>query len=293
MRNVVGGDVPLDAEQAVTADQASVTPGYFTTIGLPLAAGREFTEQDTAATEHGAVVNESLARALFGARNPIGERIGLQHVAIDTIVVGVAKDTKASLRQPPAPAMFTPLTQDSSPQMTVVVRTRSGQPLNVRTVQALVTRIDSTVPVTEPATMEQRLADTLSRDRILAVLSAAFAGLAVLLCGLGLFGLMNFHVATRQREMGIRMALGAARRSIQWNVVREAMVVVVAGAPIGLAAYLASSRVLGSFLFDLSPTDVPTVAAAAFMMVLVAVAASVIPARRATRLDPAVVLRRE
>ena len=141
--------------------------------------------------------------------------------------------------------------------------------------------------------MEQRIADTLSRDRILALLSSAFAGLAALLCGLGLFGMMNFHVATRQREIGIRMALGADRRSIQWNVVREAVFVILAGAPPGLAAYFASSRVIGSFLFDLSPTDVPTVAAAACLLVLVALAASFIPARCATHLDPAVVLRRE
>ena len=291
--NVVGGHVPLNAEQAVTADEVSVTPGYFATIGLRLVRGREFTDQDTAGTERVAVVNESLARALFGDRNPIGERIGLQHVAIDTIVVGVARATKASLRQPPGPAMFSPLAQHASPRMAVVIRTKSGRPLNVRTVRTLVTRIDSTVPVTEPATMAQRMADTLSRDRILAVLSSAFAGLAALLCGLGLFGMMNFHVATRQREMGIRMALGAEPRSIQWNVVREAVVVIVAGAPLGLAAYLASSRVVGSFLFDLSPTDVPTVAAAACLLVLVALAASVIPARRATHLDPAVILRRD
>jgi putative ABC transport system permease protein len=177
--------------------------------------------------------------------------------------------------------------------MTVVVRTRNGRPLDLRAVRSVVNRIDSTVPVTDLATMEQRIADTLSRDRILALLSSAFAGLAALLCGLGLFGMMNFHVATRQREMGIRLALGAERRSIQWIVVREAVFVIVAGVPVGLAAYLASSRVVGSFLFDLSPTDVPTVAAAAVMLGLVALAASLIPARRATHLDPAVILRRE
>jgi ABC-type antimicrobial peptide transport system permease subunit len=147
--------------------------------------------------------------------------------------------------------------------------------------------------VTDLATMEQRIANTLSRDRILAGLSSAFAGLAALPCGLGLFGMMNFHVATRQRELGIRLVLGAERRSIQWNVVREAVLVIVVGAPVGLAAYLASSRVVGSFLFELSPTDVPTVAAAACMLVLVALAASFVPARRATHLDPAVILRRE
>ncbi len=177
--------------------------------------------------------------------------------------------------------------------MTVVIRTKSGRPLDMTTVRAMVNRIDSTVPVTELATMEHRIGDMLSRDRILAGLSSAFAGLAALLCGLGLFGMMNFHVATRQREMGIRMALGAERQSIQWNVVREAVFVIVGGAPVGLAAYIASSRVIGSFLFDLSPTDVPTVAAAACMLVLVALAASFVPAMRATRLDPAVVLRRE
>jgi predicted permease len=291
--SVAGGNVPLNAEKAAPAAEVSVTPGYFRTIGLPLVRGREFTEQDTSGTERVAVINQSLARALFGDRNPIGERIGLKDVALDTTVVGVVKDTKASLRQPPEPAMFTPLAQHAVPSMTVVVRTRSGRPFDLPTVRALVNRIDSTVAVTDLATMEQRIADTLSRDRILALLSSAFAGLAALLCGLGLFGMMNFHVATRQREMGIRMALGAERRSIQWNVVREAVFVIVAGAPVGLAAYIASSRVIGSFLFDLSPTDVPTVAAAACMLALVALAASFIPARRATHLDPAVILRRE
>ena len=291
--NVVGGNVPLNADRAVSADVVTVTPGYFRTVGLPLVRGREFTEQDTAGAERVAVVNESLARALFGDRNPIGERIGGQYVALDTTVVGVVKDTKASLRQPPEPAMFNPLAQHAVSWMTVVVRTKSGRPLDMPTVRALVNRIDSTVPVTDLATMEQRIADMLSRDRILAGLSSAFAGLAALLCGLGLFGMMNFHVATRQREMGIRLALGADRRSIQWNVVREAVFVILAGAPVGLAAYIASSRVIGTFLFDLSPTDVPTVAASACMLALVALAASVIPARRATRLDPAIVLRRE
>lgn len=291
--NIVGGNVPLNAERAVTAGQVSVTPGYFRTIGLPLVRGREFTEQDTLGTERVAVVNESLARALFGDRNPLDERIGGQYMALDTTVVGIVKDTKASHRQPPEPAMFTPLAQHAVSWMTVVVRTKSGRPLDLLTVRALVKRIDATVPVTDLGTMEQRIDDMLSRDRILALLSSAFAGLAALLCGVGLFAMMNFHVATRQREMGIRMALGAERRSIQWNVMREAVFVIVAGAPVGLAAYIASSRVIGSFLFDLSPTDVPTVATAACMLVVVALVAAFIPARRATHLDPTVVLRRE
>lgn len=290
---VVGGDVPVNAEKAVSAGIVSVTPRYFRTIELPLVRGREFSEQDGAGAEPVAVVNESLARALFDGRNPIGEKIGPQYVALDRTVVGVVRDTKESLRQRPQPAMYVPVAQQAVPSMTVVVRTKTGRPLDTRTVRAVVNRIDSTAPMTDLATMEQLIGRTLSRDRILALLSSAFAGLAALLCGLGLFGMMVVHVATREREMGIRLALGAERRSIQWNVVREAVGVFVVGGPVGLGAYLVSSRLIGSFLFELSPTDVPTVAAAACMLVLVGIAASFIPARRATHLDPAVILRRE
>ena len=290
---VAGGNVPLNAEKAVMAGEVSVTPGYFRTIGLPVVRGREFDEQDTGGTERVAVVNESLARALFGDRNAIGEKVGLQHVALDRTVVGVVRDTKESLRRPPEPAMYVPLAQQPVPSMTVVVRTRSGRPLDAATVRAVVNRIDTTTPVSDVNTMERLIDGMLSRDRILAQLSSAFAGLAALLCGLGLFGMMNFHAATRQRELGIRLALGAERRSIQWIVVREAAFVILAGAPVGLAAYFASSHVVGSFLFELSPTDAPTVAAAACMLVVVALAAAFVPARRATLLDPAVILRRE
>lgn len=176
---VVGGNVPLNAEP-VSAGDVSVTPGYFRTVGLLLVRGREFTEQDTAGTGRVAVVNESLARALFGDKSPIGERIGAPYVAQDTTVVGVVKDTKASLRQSAEPAMFTPLPQRAVPTMKVLVRTKSGRPLDMPAVRALVNRIDSTAPVTDLATMERRIDDMLSRDRILALLSSAFAGLAAL-----------------------------------------------------------------------------------------------------------------
>ena len=290
---IVGGNVPVDAEKPVTASEISATPGYFRTVGLRLSRGREFSEHDTAGAERVAIISESLSRALFGDRDPVGERIGFQYVALDTIVVGVARDTRASLRQPPEPAVYFPLAQHPVSAITLVARTATGRPLDLTTVRAVAKTVDATAAVTDLATMEQRIRDTLSRDRILALLSSAFAALAALLCGLGLFAMMNFHVATRQREMGIRIVLGAERRRLLWQVEREAVVVLAAGAPLGLAAYLASSRVMGSFLFNLSATDAPTVAAAACLLVLVALAASFLPARRATRLDPAVVLRRE
>lgn len=289
----MGGNVPLNSEKAVEAAEVTITPGYFRTIELPVVRGRDFNDRDTAGSERVAVINESLARSLFGARDPLGERIGLQHMALNTVVVGIVRDTKESLRRPVEPSMYLPLAQQEAGAMTVVVRTRSGRAVEMPTVRTVVNRIDPTASVADLATMRQLIDESLSRDRILALLSSAFAGLAALLCGLGLFGMMNFHVATRQRELGIRLALGAERRAVRWNVVREAVFVIAAGAPIGLVAYFASSRAVGSVLFNLSPTDLPTVAAATAMLLLVALGASVVPARSATRLDPAEVLRQQ
>ncbi len=162
---VVGGDVPVNAEKAISAGAVSITPGYFRTVGLPVVRGREFTELDTAGTEGVALVNESLARALFGERNPIGERVGLQYVALDRTVVGVVRDAKESLRRPPQPAMYVPLAQQPMSSMTIVLRTRSGRPLDVATVRSAARHIESTAVVNELATMQQLIDDTFSRDR--------------------------------------------------------------------------------------------------------------------------------
>lgn len=128
---------------------------------------------------------------------------------------------------------------------------------------------------------------------MLALLSSAIGGLAAFLCGMGLVGIMNYRVANRAREIGICVALGAAARSVQWLIVREALIVMAIGIPIGLAAYVASSRVIGSLLFQLSPTDVRTLAIGVGLLALVTLAAAFVPARRATRLDPALTFRRE
>jgi predicted permease len=289
----VGGHVPLNAEKAVLVDEVSVTPGFFSTIGMPVIRGRDLGAEDVGGAQHVAVINESLARALFGDEDPLGQMIGGQYQALDTRVVGIVKDARAGVRQPAFPAMYEPWAQHPLAWASVVVRTRDDRTLDVATIQRVAARVDPSMPITRVATLDALIADTLARDRMLALLSSAIGGLAAFLCGLGLYGIMNYRVANRAREIGIRVALGAAARSVQWLIVREAIVVMAIGIPIGLAAYVASSRVLGSLLFQLSPTDRTTLAGGVCLLAIVTVAAAFVPARRAARVDPAVTLRRE
>ena len=290
---VVGGRLPVDAETALMAGSVSVTPGYFAALGVPIIHGRDFAEADTDASPRVAIVNESLAKALFDDRNPVGQMIGLRYQSLDRRIVGVVKDTRTGVRTPPEPAMYLPWLQQPLRWALVVVRTPRDGMLDVSSVREVAARIDPAMPVTSFSTMTGMVAASLARDRMLALLSLAIGGLGALLCGLGLLGLMNYQVATRAREIGVRLALGAGARAIQWLVVRDALVVTLVGAPIGLAAYFASSHVLQSIVFGVSSTDVWTPTSGAVVLALVTVAAAWIPAHRAMTLDPAVALRRE
>jgi ABC-type antimicrobial peptide transport system permease subunit len=174
----------------------------------------------------------------------------------------------------------------------MVIRTaREGQ-LDLSLVRQIAARIDKSMAITEFSTLNGMVASSLARDRALALLSAATGGLAAFLCGLGLFGLMDYWVTARAREIGVRLALGASPRSIQWLMVREALVVTLIGAAIGLPVYLTASRMLGAILFAVSPIDPAALASGPAVLALVTVAASWIPTRQAMRLDPAETLRR-
>jgi predicted permease len=289
----VGGHVPLNAANAVLVDEVAVTPGFFSTIGVPVIRGRDLSAEDVAGGQSVAVINQSLARALFGDEDPLGQMIGGQYQALDTRVVGIVNDARAGVRQPASPAMYEPWAQHPHAWASVVVRTRDDRTLDVPTIKGVVARIDPSMPMTRVSTLDDLISDTLARDRMLALLSSGIGGVALFLCGLGLFGIMNYRVASRAREIGIRVALGAAARSVQWLIVREAIVVVAIGIPIGLAGFVASSRVIGSLLYQLSPTDATTLASGVCLLAIVTVAAAFVPARHATQLDPAITLRRE
>jgi predicted permease len=289
---VVGGSVPADTEKPVVATVGSAMAGYFDAIGLPIVRGREFDEQDVTEAPRVAVISESLARMLFGDAEPIGQMIGWQYGALDIRVVGVITDTRTGVRRPAEPAVYFPWTQKPSSWAVVVVRTaREGQ-LDLSSVRQIAARIDKSVAITEFSTLNDMVASSLARDRALALLSAGTGLLAAFLCGLGLFGLMNYSVIARTPEIGIRLALGASARSIQCLVVREALVVTLGGAAIGLAVYVAASRMFGAILFGVSPIDPAALASGPGVLALVTVAASWMPARQAMRLDPAETLRR-
>jgi predicted permease len=289
----VGGHVPLNAANAVLVDEVAVTSGFFSTVGMPVIRGRDLSPDDVAGGPRVAVINESLAHALFGDEDPLGQMIGGQYQSLDTRVVGIVKDARAGVRQPASPAMYKPWAQQPRGWASIIVRTRDDRTLDVPTIKGVVARVDPSMPMTRVSTLDDRISDTLARDRMLALLSSAIGGLAAFLCGLGLFGIMNYRVANRAREIGIRVALGAAARSVQWLIVREAIVVVAIGIPIGLAGFVASGKLIGSLLYQLSPTDATTLASGVCLLAIVTVAAAFVPARRATQLDPAITLRRE
>jgi predicted permease len=272
-----------------------VGPDYFGTIGMPLIAGRDFSGQDVPGAEKVAVVNEALVSALFGDNKAIGQIVSCEEdMPADTRIVGITKDAKAGPRADARPTIYLPSFQrPGSATMNVVARMTGGDTLSAGSVRSVLKRLDPSVVSSEPRAVGDYIAEGLLRDRMLATLSAFFAVLALVLTGIGLFGLTSFAVARRAHEIGVRLALGAARRSIVWLVVREVAMLTLIGGAIGLAVYVSASRTVGSFLFGLSATDPPTVAAATIVLAAVALSAGFIPVWRATHLDPALTLRTE
>ncbi len=274
----------------------SVGPGYFSTMGVPLLAGREFTPQDTATAAQVAIVNETTARYFFGNENPLGHRFGFGRSQATTIeIVGVVKDTRSlDLRNKPVRFVYLPYQQ--SPQlggMTFYARAASGVPSPVTAIRQAVRLVDSNLPLYDMKTMETQVDESLFIDRMVAALSIAFGLLATMLAALGLYGVMSYAVARRTREIGIRMALGAERRRVLWLVLREVATLAGIGIVVGLLAALIVTRRLQSQLYGLSASDAVTLAGATAILSIVALLAGYLPARRATAIDPMIALRTE
>jgi len=282
-------------EKRISTEGFHVGPDYFRTIGMPLVASRDFSAQDVSGVEKVAVVNEALVSALFGDGKAIGQLVSFEEgMPADTRVVGIAKDAKAGPRAAAHPTIYLPCFQRPGPAaMNVMARMTGGETLSAGTVRSLLKRVDPSVAASEPRAIADIIAEGLLRDRMLATLSGFSAALALVLTGIGLFGLTSFGVARRAHEIGVRLALGAARSSIVWLVVREVAVLTLVGGALGLAAYIAANRAVGAFLFGLSATDPATVAAAAVVLAAIALAAGFVPAWRAVHLDPALMLRNE
>jgi len=281
-----------------------IAPDYFRTMGIPLVLGREFTERDGADAPLVGIVNETFAKYYFGSENPIGRRFGWRVLnnpgAIE--IVGVVKDSlHGTMREGTTKDneirrfVYTPLQQSSElTGMTVYVRGERGRESDqIQRLREAVRKRDAGLPIYDVATMDQTIDEAVVTERMLAVLSAAFGLLATLLAAVGLYGLMSYTVARRTREIGIRIALGAERRTVVWLVLREVVVLVAIGLAIGVPAALGLSRLVSSQLFGLSARDPLTLMLAVAVLAIVGAAAGYLPARRAASVEPVRALRYE
>jgi putative ABC transport system permease protein len=273
-----------------------IQPGYFRAMGIPLVMGRDFDANDAGGTALVIIVNESLARAHFPGENPIGKHLTLESWSffgrLTLEIVGVARDVAhRGLTTPPVLLTYLPLGQHPYNAADVVVRTE-GNPLDfVSAVRATLRSLDPNIPISDIQILEGRIARSLAQDRFTALLLGVFSGLALLLAAGGLYGVLSYAVARRTHELGIRLVMGASVGDMLRLVLGHGMAVALAGIAIGMAGALALTRVVASLLFGVTPTDPPTFAAVTLLLVLVALVACWLPARRATRCDPIAALR--
>jgi len=273
-----------------------VTPHYFETLGIRLVAGRAIDETDRAGAAPVMVLSETAARTLFGGANPLGRMVSGSYTfqgKSAAQVVGVAHDVRFGPRDPYAFQIYLPFSQSQFPMTEALLRT-AGDPASMAgSVRAAIQDLDATVAVGAVATLQQKIDSGLVHERMMALLSACFGLLALVLTSVGVYGVIVYAVERRTREIGIRLALGAARRQVAAMLLRELGLLVLASLMLGIAATLAATRTIQTLLYGIAASDFVTVAAAALALALVAALAAWIPARRAAHLDPMDALRTE
>ncbi len=272
-----------------------VYPNSFATLGMPLLAGRDFTPQDTRQSRQVAIINESMARRLFGSENPLGRRFCWSGDCVEMEIVGVVKDARyRSLREQAGPLYYVPFYQSGwQGQMTLVVRT-AGDPTTVAAaVQREARALDNAMPLFAVETIATQIEASLSQERLVATFSSIFGLLALLLACIGLYGILSYTVTRRTNEIGIRLALGTQSQDVLWSVFRDALWLVLIGIAIGAPAAVATTRLVSTQLFGVKGADLFTIFSAGMILLAVAALASYLPARRATKVDPMVALRHE
>ena len=273
----------------------AVGPNYFSTVGTPILAGREFTPADRAGAPKVAIVNEAFAKKFNLGRDAVGKRMGLGDGEMDMQIVGVSQNAKYSdVKDEVPPLFFTPYRQsDDVGALAFYVRTAGNPRQLVRSIPGVMARLDPDLPVEELKTMPQQVRENVFMDRMVSTLSAAFAVLATLLAAVGLYGVLAYTVTMRTREIGVRIALGAAGSHVRGLVLRQVGWMMLVGGAIGILAALGLGRAASSLLFGLEGNDPIVVASAAIVLALVGFSAGLIPARRAARVDPMQALRAE
>ena len=289
-------DRPLPPPGSTEGGEVSiVSDNYFRTMGIPIVAGREFDLHDVRSGNRVAVLNQTAAQHMFPGENPIGKRVRVDWGANNVVeIVGISADIRHdALDVPPEPCVFMPQAQQPQGFVSLVVRTPGDPTAVIAAVKDQIRAVSPSQGTAEIQTMTQVVADSIARPRLEMTLLGIFGVLALTLACVGIYAVISYSVEHRMREMGIRLALGAATSTILGMVLREGMLLAAIGMATGLGAALELTRYLATLLYTIHPTDPPVYAAVAAVLGLSAAAGCFFPARRATRVDPAVVLREE
>jgi putative ABC transport system permease protein len=299
--SIEGAASPQPSETLV-AEFRAIDPGYFQTMRIPVLRGRTFSESDLDGTEPVVVINQTMAKRFWPRQDPIGQRIWVgkpmgpaNAEPAPREIVGIVSDIhEMTLAEPPVPTMYMPYAQrPQEDEAFFVLRTLQTPLASLPNVRRAMRGVDAGLPLAEIRTMEQVLSTSLADWRFHAILLGAFGSLALLISTIGIYGVISYSVAQRTHEMGVRMALGATRGDVLKLVVGQGLRLALAGIAIGLVGALALTRFLASLLFEVKPTDPLTFVSVCLILTGVAVLASYLPARRATKVDPMVALRYE
>ncbi|HXW91978.1 MAG TPA: ABC transporter permease [Terriglobales bacterium] len=297
----IQGHPPNSPQQYTISSYRVVSAGYLKTLGVPLIAGRWIEDRDREPAPRVVVINSTFARTHFPNQSPLGQHIQLGATPDPSVpwmeIVGIVADTKQSLATESAAEMYVPYRQADSVlpvlALSLVVRT-AGDPLaQANSIRALGHGIDPNQPITGTQTMEENVSQSIAEPRFRTVLLAIFAGIALALAGVGIFGVMSYSVAQRTRELGLRLALGSSRGRVLQLVLAHGLRLTLVGVVIGLAATFLLTRYVSSMLFNVPPYDPLTLAGVIAVLVLISLCACYLPARRATLVDAYVALREE
>ena len=292
-RSLIREGRPMTPDESSNAQYLPVTPDYFQTLQIPLKSGRFFTDQDTLQSTKVVIVNETMARALWPNENPVGRRFTIwRDEKFPREIVGVVGDTKASLDKEAGRQMYVPYAQDATwGSLSLVVRTAGDPSAMTSSVREAIRAVDKGIPNYNLKTMNDVVSTSAAPRRIPMLLMSAFAGVAMLLAMLGIYGVTSYYVTQRTHEIGVRMALGAQIVDVLKLVLRRAMLLAVIGIGIGVAGAIAVTRYLTSLLFGVKPIDTLTFVAVAVALAVVVFIACLVPARRAAKIDPLEALR--
>jgi putative ABC transport system permease protein len=278
---------------SVPIDWRIVSPGYFHLMGIPLLSGRDFTGQDGPGATDVIAVSAAAAQKFWGKENPIGKKIHRPTLTSSFTVIGVVGDVRHNTLNQEFPCLYFSAATRLAPLMDIVIGTQ-GRPESVLvSARTRIHDLDPELPLSNVRTVEEYVYNNAAQPRLNAALLGVFAGVALLIAAIGVYGVLAYSVNQRTREIGLRMALGAQQSAVLFSIAGQGMVVAVAGIGIGLAGAYALSRLLTSLLFDIQPRDSLTFTAVAALLSAVALAACLVPARRASRVDPMVALRDE